>query len=78
MVLGSKIDELMRYNKKLKEEKATFVEANEKLIICNREREVEIRHFKAAIDSFSRLFVSSERKTPECREDQRGGYSICP
>lgn len=53
--LSSKIDDLMRMNKKLKEEKATFVEANEKLIVSKRELEIEIRHFKTAIDSFSSL-----------------------
>jgi len=53
MKLNSKIDDLHRQNKRGKEERAIFIEANERLVAANKEKDEEIKHLRLNIDSFS-------------------------
>jgi len=49
----SKMEEVMRVNKRSREERSTYQEANEKLIASNKDQEQEIRYLLQQLDAFS-------------------------
>lgn len=44
----------MRNTKRFKEEKAMFMEVNEKLILASREKDFEIKNLKSNIENLSK------------------------
>ena len=49
----SKMEEIMRVNKRSREERSVFQEANERLIVSNKDQEQEIRFLRQQLEAFS-------------------------
>ncbi len=55
MKMNSRIDDMQRHLKRMKEEKALFIDANEKLVTNQREKDEEIKYLKAALETAGKI-----------------------